>query len=60
MFVMAEELQPYNWNCLPKCGFPVCSMLNATVTCSTILLTYGVNVRHTYERDTVCRLETVV
>jgi len=49
MFVMAEEIQPYYLNCLPKCGFLVCSMLNAAVTCSTVLLTYGGNVRHTYE-----------
>jgi len=49
MFVMTEELQPYYWNCLPKCGFPVCSMLKANVTCSTVLLTCGGNVRHTYE-----------
>jgi len=47
MSVMAEVLQPYYWNCLPKCGFLVCSMLNATVT--TVLLTYVGNVRHTYE-----------
>jgi len=49
MFVMAEELQPYYWNFLPKCGFHVCSMLNATVTCSTVFLTYGGNVGHTYD-----------